>query len=186
MNRKVKSTVMDGVKSKRRGLVKNIVIDGPKVGKFGKSGKEHNLKSVVTGGVKSGTFGKLENYENDDETMSQSEERGCKSIIRGLVKRNHEKHTMLADVGEEQEQHASMTSRARSCRGMQCVKHGNLELKYLRDLGVYEKADEKEAVEKHGITSVDTKCKSDHECVRENSKVMIGQICAQGLLHWRR
>ena len=29
----------------------------------------------------------------------------CKSSIRGLVKRNHEKHTMLADVGEEQEQH---------------------------------------------------------------------------------
>ena len=30
--------------------------------------------------------------------------RDCKSIIRGLVKRNHEKHTMLADVEEEQEQ----------------------------------------------------------------------------------
>ena len=116
---------MDGVKSKRRGLVKNIVMDGPKVGKFGKVGKEQNLKSVVTGGVKSGKFGKLENYENEDEKMSQSEEKGCKSIIRGLVKRNHEKHTMLADVGEEQEQHASMTSPVRSCRGMQCVKHGN-------------------------------------------------------------
>ena len=90
-----------------------------------KWGKEQNLKSVLTGGVKSGKNGKLENYENVNETMSQSEERGCKSIIRGLVKRNHEKHTMLADVGEEQEQHASMTSPARSCRGMQCVKHGN-------------------------------------------------------------
>ena len=36
--------------------------------------------------------------------MSQSEERLCKSISRGLVNRDHEKHTMLADVGEEQEQ----------------------------------------------------------------------------------
>ena len=53
------------------------------------------------GGVKSGKFGKLEDYENDDETMNQSEERLCKSIIRGLVKRNHEKHTILADVGEK-------------------------------------------------------------------------------------
>ena len=35
LNRKVKSTVMDGVESKRRGLVKNIWMDGPKVGKFG-------------------------------------------------------------------------------------------------------------------------------------------------------
>ena len=56
---------MDGVKSKRRGLVKNIVMDGPQVGKFGK----------------------VENNENEDETMSQSEERFCKSITRGLVKR---------------------------------------------------------------------------------------------------
>ena len=42
-----------------------------------KVGKEHNLKSVVMDGVKSGKFGKLENYENNDETMSQSEERLC-------------------------------------------------------------------------------------------------------------
>ena len=49
------------------------------------------------------------------KTMSRSEERLCKSIIRGLVKRNHEKHAMLADVGEKQEQDVI----ARSCRGMQ-------------------------------------------------------------------
>ena len=75
------------------------------------------------GGVRNGKFGKFENYENDDEMMSQSEERLCKSIIRGLVKRNHEKHTMLADVGQEQDQYVIclMTSLARSCRGMQCV-----------------------------------------------------------------
>ena len=68
LNRKVKSTVMDGVKSKRRG-VKNIVVDGPIVGKLGKVGKEQKLKSVAMNGVKSGKFGKLENHENDDETM---------------------------------------------------------------------------------------------------------------------
>ena len=39
LNRKVKSTVMDGVKNMKRGLVKNIVMDGTKVGKFGKIGK---------------------------------------------------------------------------------------------------------------------------------------------------
>ena len=40
---------------------------------------------------------------------------------------------------------------------MQCVKHGNWKLKSLRDLGVCERVDEKEAVEKYGITPVDTK-----------------------------
>ena len=60
--------------------VENIVMDGTKVGKF--------------------------LNENVEEARSQSEERLCKSIIRCLVKRNHEKHTMLADVEEEQEQDA--------------------------------------------------------------------------------
>ena len=41
--------------------VENIVMNGPKVGEFGKVKKEHNLKIVLTGGVKSGKFGKLEN-----------------------------------------------------------------------------------------------------------------------------
>ena len=49
-------------------------------------------------------IGKLENCANDEETMSQNEERLCKSIVRGLVKRDHKKHTMLADVGQKQEQ----------------------------------------------------------------------------------
>ena len=141
MNREVKSTVMDGVKSKRRGPVNNTVMDGPTVGKFGKVVKEQNLKSVVAGGVKSGKFGKLENYENDDETMSQSEERVCKSIIRGLVKRNHEKHTMLADVGEEKEQGVicfdDITGKELPWHAVREARE--LELKYLRDVGVYEK-----------------------------------------------
>ena len=59
-------------------------------------GKGDMVKSVAMNGVNSGKFGKSENCENDEETRSQSEERLCKSIIRGLVKRNHEK---AHDVG---------------------------------------------------------------------------------------
>ena len=156
-------------------------------------GKEQNLKSVVTGGFKSGKCGKLKNYENVDETMSQSEERECKSITRGLVKRNHEKHTMLADVGEELEQDLicfdDITGEEMPWHAVREARE--LELKYLRYLGVYEKVDEKEAVEKYGITPVDTKWVDtdkafEEEPLRESSKVMIGQICMQGLLHWRR
>ena len=85
------------------------------------------MKSVLMDGGKSGKFGKLENWENDEETISQGEERLCKSIIRGLVERNHEKHTMLADVEQKNKSemsYASMTSPAGSCRGMQYVKLG--------------------------------------------------------------
>ena len=52
-------------------------------------------------GVKTGKVGKLENCKIDEEMWSQSEERLCKSIMKGLVKRNSEKHMMLADMGEE-------------------------------------------------------------------------------------
>ena len=34
---------------------------------------------------------------------SQSEERLCKSIIKGLARRHRERHAMLIDVEEEQE-----------------------------------------------------------------------------------
>ena len=55
-------------------------------------------------GVKSGKVVKLENCQNDEEILSQSEERLCRSIIKGLARRNNERHTVLADVEEEQEQ----------------------------------------------------------------------------------
>ena len=91
--------------------------------------------------------------------MSQSEERVCKSIIIGLVKRNHEMHTMLAHVGEKQEQHVMCFD---DITGKELPWHAvrealEVELKYLRDLEVYRKVDEKEAVDKYGITPVDTK-----------------------------
>ena len=43
--------------------------------------------------------------------------------------------------------YALTTSPARNYRGTQCEEAPELELKYLRDLGVYEKVDEKEADE---------------------------------------
>ena len=151
------------------------------------------VESTVMNGPSVGKFGKVENYENDDETMSQGEERLCKSIIRGLVKRDHEKRAMLAGAGENKEQDVTCFD---DITGKDLPWHAvrearELELKYLRDLGVYENAGEKGAVEKYGTTPVDTKWvdtdkafeenqgKSDHECVRESSEAMIGQICMQ-------
>ena len=69
-----------------------------------RSEKENMVKNIVMNGVKSGKVGKLENYKSDKGMLSQSEERLCRSIIKGLARRNYERHIMLADVEEEQEQ----------------------------------------------------------------------------------
>ena len=112
-------------------------------------------------GVKFGKVGTLENCRADHEVQCRSEEKLCKSIIKGLTRRNHEKHTMLARVEKEreQEQHVICVD---DITGKELPWHAvrkarELELKYLRDLGVYEKIDEKEAVATYKITPVDTK-----------------------------
>ena len=91
----------------------------------------------------------------DEEMWSQSEERLFKSIIKGLARRNRERHATLADVEEDQEQDVMCFEDITSKHAVR--KARELELKYLRDFGVYEKVDEKEAVAKYGITPVDTK-----------------------------
>ena len=121
----------------------------------------------------------LENYENYDETMSQNEERLCNSIIRGLVKPNHEKHTMLADVGEEQEQDVicfdDITGKELPWHAVREARE--LEVKYLRDLGVHRKVDEKEAVEKYGITPVDTNGWAQTKRSRGANANQISNVC---------
>ena len=126
---------MDGVKSRKGDKVKNVVMDGVKTGKVGKS----------------------ESCKIDEEMWSQGDERWCKSIIKGLARRNRERHAMLADVEEEQEQDLICFDDTTS-KELPWHAARELELKYLRDLGVYEKVDEKEAVAKYGITPMDTKC----------------------------
>ena len=92
----------------------------------------------------------------------------CKSIIKGLARRNRERHAMLADVEEEQEHDVicfdDITGKELPWRAVR--KAREVELKYLRDLGVYEKVDEKEAVEKYGVTPVDTKWFDTDKAVR--------------------
>ena len=79
----------------------------------------------------------------------------CKSIIKVLARRNRERHAMLADVGEEQEQDVicfdDITGKELPWHAVR--KARELELKCQRDLGVHEKVDEKEAVAKYRISS---------------------------------
>ena len=54
-----------------------------------------------------------------------------------------------------------------------------LELKYLRDLGVYEKVDEKEAVEKYGPTPVDTKWVDTDKAFEGEPLQIRSRMCAR-------
>ena len=86
-----------------------------------RSEKENMVKNVVMNGVKSGKVGKLENYKSDEGMLSQSDERLCRSIVKGLARRNHERHTQCWRMwrkNKNKTSYASTTSPARSCRDM--------------------------------------------------------------------
>ena len=118
---------------------------------------------------------------------SQSGEGLCNPIVKGLARRNHEKHAMLADVEEEDQDvkcFDDIPGKELAWHAMR--KARELELKYLRDLGVYEKIDENEAAAQYRITPVDTKSvDTDKAFEGEPMQIRwtIGQICMQGLLH---
>ena len=54
-----------------------------------------------------------------------------------------------------------------------------LELKYLRDLGVYEKVDEREAVAKYQLTPIDTKWIDTDKALEEEQMQIRSQIVAR-------
>ena len=116
------------------------------------------LKTIVMNGVKIGKVGKLKNYRIDEEMRRQSEERLCKSIMKGLARRDREKHEMLAEVKEKEQDVICFDDITGNKLPWYAVRKAReLDLKYLRDLGVYEKIDENEAVAQYKITPVDTK-----------------------------
>ena len=88
---------------------------------------------------------------------------------------------MLADVGEEQEQDVicfdDITGKELPWHAVR--KARELELEYLRDLGVHRKVDEKEAVKKCSITPVDAKW-VDTEKASEGEPMQIrSRMCAR-------
>ena len=131
-------------------------------------------------GVTTGKVGKLENCKIDEEMWCQSEEKLCK-IIKGLARRNSERHAMLADVEGEQEQDVicfdDITGKELPWHAVR--KARELELKYLRDLGENEKVDEKEAVAKYGISPVDTKRVDTDNAFEGESMQIRSLMCAR-------
>ena len=107
-----------------------------------------NLTKVVTDGVKI-----------EEMVGNQNEQTLCKSIIKGLARSSQERPRNVGRDGRRKSRrsYASMTSLGKSCHGTQCRKAREQDLKYLRDLGVYEKIDEREATARYQVTPVDTK-----------------------------
>ena len=116
---------------------------------------------------------------------SQSGERLCKPIVERLASRDQEKHAMLADVEKEDQDvicFDDIPGKELLWHAMRKVRE--LELKYLRDLGVYEKINETEAVAQYRITPVDTKWVDTDKAFDGGPmqiRLTIGQICMQGL-----
>ena len=70
-----------------------------------------------------------------------------------FARRNREKHAILAEVGKE-EQHVIHID---DVKWHETRRAREQELKYLRDFGVYEEVDEREAIAHYQVTPVDTK-----------------------------
>ena len=145
------------------------------------------------------TVGKSENSKTGEESKDQDEEQWCKSSIKRLARRHREEHAILAEVGEVDQRFLCFDdATSKDLLWHEVRQSRDQQLKYLRDLGVYEQVDEREAIAQYQVTPVDTQWidtnkTSEGEPMQirsrwwqEDSKVKIDQICIQGLLRWKR
>ena len=92
-------------------------------------------------GIKIGKVGKSENSQTDEEREDQEEDKFCKSIIRGIARRNREKNARYWQRLEEKKNNTSCDDvSGKELPWHEVRKARERELKYSRDLGVYEKS----------------------------------------------
>ena len=117
------------------------------------------------------------------EIKKIDEEKLYRSILKGLTRRNCEKHAMLAEMEETQDGEQDIVCfddvTGKELPWSAVRKARELELKYLRDLGVYEKVDEKEAIEKYGITPIDTKWIDTDKAFEGEPMQIRSRMCAR-------
>ena len=87
-----------------------------------RSEKENMVKNVVMNGVKTRKVGTLGNCKSDEGMLSQSEERLCRSIIKGLAITKDTQCWRMWRKNKNKTSYVLTTSPARNCRGMQCAK----------------------------------------------------------------
>ena len=89
-----------------------------------------------------------------------------------------------------------MTSQAKGLQFLEVRQAREQEVKYSRDLGVHEEVDERAVMAHYHDTRVDTKWVDtnkafDGKSMQIRSRIVardfksIGQICLQGLFHWK-
>ena len=144
-------------------LVKKNEMDVPEVEKLGAVG--NLMKRIETGGPQARTLMKqVETFDREvGELVKKIQindpkvERVGKWVRFGLEKKPEQDAT-LAGAGEEDEFINCFGDITGKELLWQAVKDAREEeLKYLRELGVYEKVDERAAVAKYNVTPVDTK-----------------------------
>ena len=87
---------------------------------------------------------------------------------------------MLVDVGKQEQDVICFDDvTGKELPWHEVRKARELELKYLRDLGVYQKVDEKEAVEKYGLTPVDTKWVDTDKAFEGEPMQLRSRMCAR-------
>ena len=162
--------------------------------------KSAMVENVATSEVKIGDFGKVcRNWKNAKKLgnrripqqtrkrKDQDEEKLCKS-----TRRNCEKHAILAEVGVEYLRVTCIDDATRKeLPRHQMRQTRERELKYLRDLGVYEKVGGRGSAAQHQVKPVDTKCidtnKSENRpdlCARTPSEVLKALISIAAN-HWK-
>ena len=77
-----------------------------------------------------------------------------KMIVKGFARHHREGHSLLA-TAERENQRVHITGRA--LQWTECRQAREQEPEHPRDLGVYEKVNEREAIAKYQVSPVDTK-----------------------------
>ena len=142
-----------------------------------KIGKQQNSKNIMVDWVKIGRLGKSETSSSNKERKNHEGEVLCKLMIekpRTIVRDTHCCRRLKKRINV----FSAFISKELPCP--EARRTPEQELTYARDLGVYVKVDERQAIAKYHVTLVDTKwiitnrtspCKSGRESCQENSKV---------------
>ena len=127
----------------------------------------------------------VENFKTAEEMRYENEEKLCKSIVKSIARRNREKHAILAEVEEEEQDVICIDDVTGEELPWHAVRKAREQgLKHLRDLGVYEKVHEREAIAQYQVTPVDTKWVDTDKAIEGEHAHQV-TICGTRIQTWR-
>ena len=165
---------------KLENVVRKSEMGDPKVGNIGEVGKL--VRKIKTGDMKVGEL--VKKIQMNDPKVGKV----WKSFRFGREEcMKLEQDAMLAEACEENEFIKCFDDIIGEELPWQAVKEAReKELKYLRELGVYEKVDERTAVAKYNVTPVDTKWVDTDKAFEEEPMQIRSRIVARECKQWRQ